>query len=470
MPFFLTPKTKTFEMRAFLAGIILLFFSAASAVAHPAPDGFAALTKRLSPAVVNISTRQHVDGGIPKFPEGSAIERFNDLFNNEGNVEGSMGSGFVIDPSGVIVTNNHVIADADEVDVAFSDGLVLPAKVVGRDAATDLAVLRVTADHPLPTVPLGDSSKAEVGDWVIAIGNPFGLGGSVSAGIISARNRDISSGRYDQFIQTDAAINRGNSGGPLFDMDGEVIGVNSAILSPSGGSVGIGFAIPSNLVSEIVEELLKNGHVTRGWLGARVQSISLEMAKSYGLEKAEGAMVFSVTKDGPAEKAGLKAGDLVLKFGDKDIADSRTLTSLVAKTKPGTKVKLQVNRDGKEKTMVVTVQPLMINEDDAMAKPPVDEPKTAEFMGMELSVPNAQIRRAFNIRSDVDGLVVVRVLNDATGGKIVDGDVLQQIGWKPVNSLDDLQARMQEIGDSKKPVLVLINRNGESLRLTLNPG
>jgi len=392
-----------------LAGLVLVL--APPAFSHPAPDGFAKLAARLSPSVVNISTSQKVEGDLPLFPKGSPLERFNDTFGRGGpRTENSLGSGFVIDSDGIIITNDHVIKGADEIDVTFPDGTTLVAEVVGHDAATDLAVLRVQPENPLPAVPLGDSDTALSGDWVLAIGNPFGLGGSLSVGIISARNRDIQSGRYDDFIQTDAAINRGNSGGPLFNMDGEVIGVNSAILSPSGGSVGIGFAIPSNLVRQVADQLLKYGHTRRGWLGVSVRSITREVAQTFGLDKATGALVVSVTSGGPAQKAGLEVGDLITRFDDDVIADSRNLTRIAADSEIGRKVKVHYIRGKKARVTNVTIGRLQEDDDEQVdTRPSTTTPTSGQVMGMSLSVLDSTLRRRYNIRSDVAGLVVTDI-------------------------------------------------------------
>ncbi len=449
-------------------GVILAF--PAVGQGHPAPDGFAELTKRLSPAVVNISTSRQVGSEMPRFPEGSSVERFNDYFGPDSRTQQSSGSGFVIDPAGVIITNNHVIEGADEVEVTFFDGLVLVADIVGRDPATDLAVLRVHPEQDLPAVTLGDSDKALTGEWVLAIGNPFGLGGSVSAGIISARNRDISSGNYDQFIQTDAAINRGNSGGPLFNMAGEVIGVNSAILSPSGGSVGIAFSIPSNLVADIVEKLLEFGVIERGWLGVSVNSVTRAVAESYGLGEAAGALVFSVGVDGPAERAGIKAGDLIVEFDGKEVSDSRMLTALAAKAKPGSKVDIVLVREGDRRTVAVEIGLLEQEDLDVDAGEHSNEAGGPQFiLDMELAELTSDLRRQFSIRSSVKGLVVLSTRDSSDAAtKIKVGDVIEQIAWKNVSSIKDAEKLAADAKkQSDRPVLIIVNRRGEVLRLAI---
>lgn len=452
------------------AVLIIVLALPTMVISHPAPDGFAELTKRLSPAVVNISTSQRVDNEMPRFPEGSSVEKFNDYFGPESRTQNSSGSGFVIDSKGIIITNNHVIEGADEVEVTFSDGSILVADIVGRDPATDLAVLRVHPKQALPAVALGDSDEALTGEWVLAIGNPFGLGGSVSAGIISARNRDISSGNYDQFIQTDAAINRGNSGGPLFNMSGEVIGVNSAILSPSGGSVGIAFSIPSNLAAEIVEQLLKYGFIERGWLGVSVNSVSSAVAESYGLGKAAGALVFSVGVDGPAEAAGVMAGDLIIEFDGKPVSDSRMLTGLAAKAKPRSRVDIVLIRQGERLKLEVEIGLLEQENIDLDTGEHSNEAGGPEFvLDMELAELTAELRRKFSIRSQVQGLIVLstRKSSDAAA-KIKVGDVIEQIAWTDISSV--LQAKeLVQVAQAKsdRPVLVIINRKGEVLRLAI---
>ena len=353
------------------------------AYARPAPDSFADLAAKLLPAVVNISSTQdcrRVRGGpgagpeIPMFPPGSPFEQFFKDFLNRNRrraaraaVNGdnqpppperrmqSLGSGFIIDPSGLVVTNNHVIEGADEITVTLQDNTSLKAKVLGRDETGDIALLQVKPDKPLPAVQFGDSDAERVGDWVLAIGNPFGLGGTVTAGIVSARGRDIHQGPYDDFIQTDAAINRGNSGGPLFNMDGQVIGMNTAIYSPSGGSIGIGFSIPANMVKAVVAQLKDFGHPRRGWLGVRIQQVTPDIAESLGLQDATGAMVAGVNDGGPADKAKIHNGDIILKFNGQDVKEMRSLPRIVADSDVGKSVPVLLWRDGKQVTVQATL-------------------------------------------------------------------------------------------------------------------
>ncbi len=364
--------------RTLLAAAALALAAAPSAAARPAPDSFSDLAARLSPSVVNISTSQKVDrpdaAEIPQFPPGSPFEDlFREYYENQqregGSQTTSLGSGFIIDASGVIVTNNHVIEGADEITVNLQDGTSLKAALVGTDEKTDLAVLKVESAAPLPFVSFGDSDAVKVGDWVLAIGNPFGLGGTVTAGIVSARNRDIEAGPFDDFIQTDAAINRGNSGGPLFDMDGNVVGVNSAIISPSGGSIGIGFAIPSAIVKRTVDQLREFGETRRGWIGVRIQAVTPELAEGLGLDRARGALVAEVTAGGPAEAGGLQVRDVILAFDGKPVPDSRALPRLVAETEIGRTVTLDVWRDRQSMPLQVTLGRLEEAEATAAAAP-----------------------------------------------------------------------------------------------------
>ena len=361
--------------RAFSAFLLAVLF-ALPVPANSASGNFAELAEQLSPAVVNISISQMVAPqslDIPGIPEDSPLNNFFDEFFEQQMNAGpqrvqSLGSGFLIDPSGVVITNNHVIEGADRIEITFTDGTTLPATLAGSDPKTDLAVLRVESDETLPYVRFGDSGKLRVGDWVMAIGNPFGLGGSVTAGIVSALNRDIHAGNYDDFIQTDAAINRGNSGGPLFNLDGEVVGVNSAIISPSGASVGIGFAVPASTAQPIVEQLLKYGETRRGWIGVRIQTVTPDIAESLGLGPVRGALIAGLTEGGPAAAGGLEPGDVVLAFDGHPISTMRDLPRMVAGTEIGSTVELQIFRDGETLTRRVDVARL---EDDVETWPDV---------------------------------------------------------------------------------------------------
>ncbi|HRO12227.1 MAG TPA: Do family serine endopeptidase, partial [Amaricoccus sp.] len=383
------------------------------------PESFSELADRLSPAVVNITTTTNVadvsDGMRPILPPGSPFEEFfRDFMERQDGMprrqqrSNALGSGFIVSPDGYIVTNNHVIESADEIEVELYHGGTLSATLVGRDSRTDIALLKVESDTDLPFVEFGDSDAAKVGDWVLAIGNPLGQGFSVSAGIVSARNRTLQ-GSYDDFIQTDAAINRGNSGGPLFDMQGRVIGVNTAILSPTGGSIGIGFAMSSAVVSNVVDQLRRFGETRRGWLGVRIQNVDEDMADAIGLDEAKGALVTDVP-EGPALKAGLKAGDVVLKFGGEEIEDTRELVRVVADTPAGETVDVVIFRDGAETTLTVEVGLL---EETTLAaapgQPPAAAPREERLLGMTVAVVNDPIRERFALDRDVTGLIVTEL-------------------------------------------------------------
>jgi serine protease Do len=447
-----------------------------------APDSFADLAERLLPAVVNISTtqinkeRQSQQRGpeIPQFPPGSPFEEFFRDFFDRNRPESqprritSLGSGFIVSDQGFIVTNNHVIEDADEVTVILHDDTNLKAKIVGRDTKTDIALLKVDAGKPLHFVKFGDSDKARVGDWVVAIGNPFGLGGTVTQGIISARARDIQSGPYDDYLQTDASINRGNSGGPMFNLAGEVIGVNTAIFSPSGGSIGIGFAIPSSLASPVVDQLLKYGKTRRGWLGVRIQSVTEDIAESLGLDKPRGALVAGVTEQGPAEKAGLEAGDVILKFDGRDIPEMRRLPRVVAETPIDKDVNVTVWRKGREQTIKARVGEL---KEDDVATAKAEQPKQEEpakpgvsVLGLTLSDLTSALRSQFKLANDAKGVVVTDVASDSAASQkgIRPGDLIIEVAQDKVNSPNDVKAKADKARASKrKSILLLVERQSD---------
>ncbi len=472
------------------AFVVLVPVGWPSATARPAPDSFADLAEKLLPSVVNISTTQtlkpehegeHSTSERPKFPPGSPFEEFfKDFFdhNSQRGERGdgkprkatSLGSGFIIDAAGYVVTNNHVIADADAITVILHDNTNLQAEVVGRDTKTDIAVLKVKADKPLAAARWGDSDKARVGDWVLAIGNPFGLGGSVTAGILSARQRDINSGPYDDFLQTDAAINRGNSGGPMFDMDGEVIGINTAIYSPSGGSIGIGFAVPSNLAKPVVAELIgePDHQMHRGWLGVRIQAVTDEIAESLGLTKPAGALVASVNDDGPAQKGGIQPGDVILSFDGKPVPDMRHLPRLVAEEKVGKVVPVKVWRKRQEKTLQVTLGKLDETEKVAAHIPPKDEPakgadSTVSALGLTLSNITPDLKDKFSL-SDDKGVVVVGVSKDSPAAEkgLKAGDVIMEAAQEEIKTASQV---LSKIADAKKTgrksILLLVERQGD---------
>ena len=463
-----------------------------SAGARPAPDSFADLAARLLPSVVNISTaqtlksdrgREHSGPEIPQFPPGSPFEEFFRDFFDHGMPKGgrpeaqprkatSLGSGFVIDPAGYVVTNNHVIADADEITVILHDDTNLKAEVVGRDSKTDIALLKVKTDKPLDAVIWGDSEAARVGDWVLAIGNPFGLGGSVTAGILSARQRDINSGPYDDFLQTDASINRGNSGGPMFNMDGQVIGINTAIYSPSGGSIGIGFAIPSNLARAVVAELQNepDHNVHRGWLGVRIQAVTDEIAESLGLDKAKGALIASVSDNGPAQSAGIQAGDVVLSFDGKDVGDMRRLPRLVAETPVGKTVPVTLWRKRQESSVQVTVGRLEESDQqqagtpEAPKKTSKDETGVVKTLGLTLSGVTTDLKEKFSLAGDAKGVVVVDVTKDspAAAKGVRPGDLIMEAAQEEVKSPGEVSRKIEEARKSgRKSILLLVERQGD---------
>jgi serine protease Do len=454
------------------------------ALSRSAPDGFADLAAKLLPAVVNISTTQTVkrDGPeqqMPQFPPGSPFEEFfKEFFDRQQRRDAparratSLGSGFIIDPSGLVVTNNHVIAEADEISVILHDDTKLTAEVVGRDAKTDLALLRVKPAKPLPYVTFGDSDKSRVGDWVVAIGNPFGLGGTVTAGIISARARNINSGPYDDFLQTDASINRGNSGGPMFNLKGEVIGINTAIFSPSGGSVGIGFAIPSKLAKPLIDQLKTFGRARRGWLGVRIQTVTEELAESLGLDAPKGALVANVTEKGPAEDAKIKVGDIVLRFDGKEVEEMRHLPRIVAETEVGKRVDVAVWRQGKEVRLHVTLGEFP--EDAKVASggdggkpdsPAEDGGAGAQTLGLTVARLTPQIRQRLSLPDDTEGVVVTEVEEGSVAGEkgVRPGDLIRKIGpdQEAVENPGQVVAKVDAARKDKlKALLFLMEREG----------
>jgi serine protease Do len=459
-----------------LLAAALVMAQALGAVAQKTPDTFADLAQKVSPAVVNITTTTTVatpavpDGARPMVPPGSPFEDFfRDFLDRQQNGQrprrsNALGSGFVVSEDGYIVTNNHVIDGADEIEVEFFSGKSLPAKVIGSDPTTDIALLKIESDEPLPFVPFGDSDVARVGDWVMAVGNPLGQGFSVSAGIISARGRALS-GSYDDFIQTDAAINRGNSGGPLFNMAGEVIGVNTAILSPNGGSIGIGFAMSSAVVSGVVNQLREFGETRRGWLGVRIQDVTDDVAEAMSLPAAKGALVTDVP-EGPAAAAGVESGDVILSFDGRDVTDTRDLVRRVGNTAVGKEVRMTVFRAGKTKTLAITLG----RREDAEAKvrpasaPDSSEPQTQDVLGMTLSTLTPELRSQLGLDENADGLVVVDVdeTSEAYAKGLRAGDLITEAGQQKTVTVADLGARIDEARNAgRKSLLLLIRRNGE---------
>jgi len=448
-----------------------------SSHARGAPESFADLAEELSPSVVNITTSTTIAGitdqARPQIPEGSPFEDlFRDFFNNgEGGQarprrSSALGSGFVISADGFIVTNNHVIDKADEIVIEFFDGKELVAELVGRDPKTDIALLKVEATEPLPFVGFGDSDIARVGDWVMAIGNPLGQGFSVSAGIISARNRTLRSGPYDDFIQTDAAINRGNSGGPLFNMNGEVIGVNTAIISPNGGSIGLGFSMSSRVVSRVVNQLKEYGETRRGWLGVQIQDIDSDMAEALGLEKVSGALVSGVP-DGPGADAGIVSGDVILSFDGVEVENTRGLVTIVGNADVGKVVDVIIFRDGKSKTIKVTLGRREAAEKEKIvptAKVP-EKIKETEELGMKLLTINSETRTQLNLPEDLNGVAVLDVTetSDAFEKGIRAGDVIVEAGRTKVTDVNDISDIFENaISSGRKSILLLVQRGNNS--------
>lgn len=461
-----------------------LFFDVRAA---QVPAGFADLSEKLIPAVVNISTTQNIkvkdkgDGDtespLKQLPPGHPLEEFKDFFDKFYRQYGdedfsernsvSLGSGFVISPDGLIVTNNHVIADAEEITIIFADDSKYKAETVGRDTKTDLALLQIKADKKLPYVQFGDSDEARVGDWVIAIGNPFGLGGTVTAGIISARARDINSGPFDDFIQTDAAINRGNSGGPMFNMDGKVIGINTAIYSPTGGSVGIGFAVPAALAQPIIEELKENGKIERGWIGVKIQNVTDEIGESVGLDKSKGALVVDVNKGSPAEKAGIIPGDIIIKFNDKEVSVMKKLPRFVAETKIGKEVDIEVWRSGKSKKLSIKIGEQSEAEEKKSEEEedgkPVETPEGDNISGLVVTPLSKELREQFGYDSELRGLLIVGVTKSNLKKHLKKGDVIIMVSQNKVSSVEDFEKEVKIAKENKrKSVLLQVYRLGDT--------
>ncbi len=454
--------------------VLCLFVLASPVRAADRPDSFADLAERLSPAVVNISTSTVIkdDNGpsLPRFPEGSPFEDFFKEFEDRGQSRRaqSLGSGFIIDASGIVVTNNHVIENADKISVILANDEVFEAELIGRDQKTDIAVLKIDpGSSTLTAVSFGDSDKLRVGDWVMAIGNPFGLGGTVTAGIVSARGRDIGSGPYDDFIQTDASINRGNSGGPLFNLDGEVIGINTAIFSQTGGSVGIGFAISANLATQVVQQLQDFGRTRRGWLGVFIQEVTDDIAESLGLESANGALVASVTEDGPADQAGLQAGDVILKFDGKNVEKSRDLPRIVAETAVEKTVEVELVRNGKKLVRTVTLGELEQAENGGLltSKTEPGSPETLEDIGLAVAPLDEAVAEQFDLEADENTVVVVDVAETGPAGQrgIQPGDIIRRINQAAVTSVKQLADKIREAKQSgRRGVLMLVESGGQT--------
>jgi serine protease Do len=471
------------RLRTALAGLVALaIFVPGGASAFSDPSGFADLAAKVTPAVVNIATKQNLKPEratpMPDLPPGSPFEKFfkDFLDRNKGDhpeqprTVTSLGSGFIIDPKGYIVTNNHVIDGADEITVVLADQKEYKATIVGHDSDTDLALLKIDADKDLPSVPLGDSDKPRVGDWVMAVGNPFGIGESVSVGIVSARNRDLQSGNFDDFIQTDAAINKGNSGGPLFNMAGEVIGINTAIYSPNGSSVGVGFATPTNLAKKVLADFRQFGHIQRGWLGVRLQTVTPEIAESLGLKEPSGALVAEVMPGSPAKSAGIETSDVVLEFDGKTVDEMRTLPRVVLETPIGKKVDVKVWRNGKTKDIPVNVgrfvEPKVASVEPA---PSPVLPVGKSIMGMNLATLTPLLRERFEVKPETSGVAVLDVdpAGRAAEKGIRPGDIILEVDRQKVASPADIEARMKAAKGGRKAVLLLINRNNQNVHIAL---
>ena len=457
-------------------GLTLALSPVGEAFARGAPESFADLAAAVSPSVVNITTSAVVaapTGGGPIVPEGSPFEDFFRDFmvpegegGNEAQRQQALGSGFVISADGFIVTNNHVIEGADEIEIEFFDKTRLKATLVGRDPKTDIALLKVESDTELPFVSFGDSDTMRVGDWVMAMGNPLGQGFSVSAGIVSARGRELS-GSYDDFLQTDAAINKGNSGGPLFNMDGEVVGVNTAILSPTGGSIGIGFSMASNVVTKVVAQLKEFGETRRGWLGVRIQDVTPDVAEAMNLSVAQGALITDVP-EGPAKDAGLLAGDVITTFNGKTITDVRDLTRTVADSPIGEAVPVVVLREGNEMTIDVTLGRRETAEGEAEAEGELgavpEAPVQSEVLGMTLKPIDGPTAQELGLPAGSEGLAVVNVdaASEAAAKGLSRGDIIVEAGQRPVTSLKDLNDRIEEAkAGGRKSMLLLVRRDGD---------
>lgn len=450
----------------------LAFTAPAPVLAFGAPDTFADLAEKISPAVVNITTSSVVsrpsDGG-PVVPEGSPLEDFFKDFGGRGNSgpqrSEALGSGFVVSEDGYIVTNDHVIKGADEITIEFFGGEKLPAKLIGTDPQTDIALLKVEADKPLAFVSFGNSDLARVGDWVVAMGNPLGQGFSVSAGIVSARNRELS-GTYDDYLQTDAAINRGNSGGPLFNLDGQVIGVNTAILSPTGGSIGIGFSMASNVVTKVVDQLKQYGETRRGWLGVRIQDVTPDIAEAMGLANATGALVTDVP-EGPAREAGMIAGDVIRLFNGQDVKNAGDLTRRVADAPVGEAVPVVVIRDGGSETLNVTLG--RREEAEPKTYPASADPQEVpqgqlEILGMQLELVTDGLRDQLGLPGSTEGLVVAGIdqTSEAWTKGLREGDVITEVGQQKIARVQDMKDRIEEAKKAgRKSVLLRFSRGGD---------
>ncbi len=456
-----------------------LLWAPSGAAARGAPDGFADLAERLLPSVVTIETSQKSKGGstqgMPRFdfPPGSPFREFFEEFNRRRKDaprrSAAVGSGFIVSAEGHVVTNNHVIETAETIEVVLNDDTRYKAKIVGRDPKTDLALIKIEPKATLHPIEWGNSKKARIGDWVVAIGNPLGLGGTVTAGIISQRGRNLRSGPYDDYIQTDAPINRGNSGGPLFDIEGRVIGVNTAIISPSGGSIGIGFAIPSSLAQGVIKQLREYGTTKRGWLGVQIQSVTADIAESLGLKKARGALVAGVVPDSPAEAAGFKSGDVILEFGDRSVPESRRLPRIVADSNVGKSVSVRIWRDGKEKTLEVTLGELeKVNVASfgggRSGKGSGQRTETIEALGLKLAPLSKSLIKRFDLDEDAEGVVVTDIERESGARErgLRPGNLIVEVNQEKVSSPAEIAAKVDAAKKAgRRSVLLLVDQGGD---------
>lgn len=477
-------------MKKFILTLLLILGFESSAFATGAvPLSFADIVDKLSPAVVNISTTQVLtpndsEIAVPAFPPGSGFEGFNEYLGKQYKQRlkpkkaTSLGSGFIIDPNGIIVTNNHVIGSGEDINVTLYDNTQLKAKVIGRDTKVDVAILKIEAGKKLPFVVFGDSDDVRVGDWILAIGNPYGLGGSVSAGIISARARDINVGPFDDFLQTDAAINRGNSGGPMFDLSGRVIGINTAIFSPTGSNVGIGFAMPAALVEPVIKQLVQYGKSRRAWLGIKIQSVTKEIADSIGFKEPKGALVLEVNEKGPADAAGLKTGDVITAIGGQQVTNMRRLPRIVAEKQIGEKISLEFLRSGKTMTTTATLGELDGNEDseelEKEAKPqqkkPMAKTDVKNLIGIEMAEMTAELAKRYSLSTD-KGLLVTSVSPDSGAAEqgIAEGMIIVKANNQPVTKISDLEAIVSSARKAGRGSVLLLVMGGEETRFIAVP-